>query len=107
MARSIGDDAGLPGNDPVPDLLDGTPNGRYLTVALSGPSPVSVNHLAHGSCPGVGIVELTDGGAYGQLVTVLNTRNTLDTRVVNAPGGHAYIGSERSDVHGVISVRMP
>ena len=107
MARSIMDDVGLPGNDPAPDLLDITPDGKYLTIAFRGPAPVSVNHSAQGSCPGVGVVELTDGGAYGRLVTVLNTRNTVDTSVVNASGGHAYSGADRSDVHGVIAVRMP
>lgn len=107
LARSINDDAGLPDNDPAPDLLDITPDGKYLVIAFRGPSPVSVNHSAQGSCPGVGVVELTEGGAYGRLVTVLNTRNTVDTSAVNAPGGYAYTGAERSDVHGAIAVRMP
>lgn len=107
LARSIVDDAGLPSNDPAPDLLENTPDGKYLVVAFRGPSPVSVNHSAQGSCPGVGVVELSDNGAYGRLVTVLNTRNTVDTSAVSAPGGHAYSGAERSDIHGVISVRKP
>ncbi|MGQ7843773.1 hypothetical protein ACUNV4_04810 [Granulosicoccus sp. 3-233] len=107
LARSITDDAGLPQNDPAPDLVENTPDGKYLLIAFRGPSPVSVNHSAQGSCPGAGVVELTDDGAYGRLVTVLNTRNSVDTSAVSAPGGHAYSGTERSDVHGVISVRMP
>lgn len=107
LARSIDDDAGLPGNDPAPDLLDRTPDGKYLVIAFRGPAPVSVSHSAQGSCPGVGVVELTDEGAYGRLVTVLNTRNTIDTSTANSAGGHAYNGAERSDVHGVIAVRVP
>ncbi|MFK7992489.1 MAG: hypothetical protein AB8B87_00020 [Granulosicoccus sp.] len=106
-ARSISDDAGLPGNDPAPDLMDLTPDGKYMVIAFRGPSPVSVNHSAQGSCPGVGVVEVTDGGAYGKLVTVLNTRNVTDTSTGSAPGGYAYSGAERSDVHGAIAVRVP
>lgn len=105
MARSIVDDAGLPLNDAAPDLMDSTPDGKYLVLAFRGPAPVSVNHSAQGSCPGVGVVELTENGAYGRLVTVLNTRNTIDNVASSAPGGHAYTGAERSDVHGVIAVR--
>ena len=107
LARSVSDDAGLPPNDPAPDLLDTTPDGKYLVVAFRGPAPVSVAHSAQGSCPGVGVVELTEDGAYGRLVTVLNTRNSTDNVAVGSPGGHAYVGSERSDIHGVIAVRMP
>ena len=99
-AASVTDDAGLPGNDPTPDLMDTTPDGKYLVVALRGPTPVSVTHVAQGSCPGVGIIEVTDGGASGRLAGVLSTTNTVDTSPVSAPGGHAYTGAERSDVHG-------
>ena len=106
LARSITDDSGLPPNDAAPDLLDSTPDGKYLVAAFRGPAPVSVNHSAQGSCPGVGVIELTENGAYGRLVTVLNTRNAVDNSATNAPGGHAYTGAERSDVHGVIAVRM-
>ncbi len=99
-AASVSDDSGLPSNDPAPDLMDTTPDGKYLVVALRGPTPVSVTHSAQGSCPGVGIIELTDDGASGRLAGVLRTTNTLDTSIPSAPGGHAYTGSERSDIHG-------
>jgi hypothetical protein len=97
---SVTDDAGLPGNDPAPDLMDKTPDGKYLVVALRGPIPVSVTHAAQGSCPGVGIIEVLDGGASGRLAGVLRTTNTVDTSPAAAPGGHAYTGNEHSDVHG-------
>jgi hypothetical protein len=100
MAASVGDDPSLPLNDPAPDLMESTPDDKYLMVALRGPTPVSVTHSAQGSCPGVGIIELTDSGSSGKLVGVLRTTNTLDNAPVSAPGGHAYIGAERSDVHG-------
>jgi hypothetical protein len=97
---SVTDDPDLPGNDPAPDLMDTTPDGKYLVVALRGPTPVSVTHAAQGSCPGVGIIEVLDGGASGRLAGVLRTTNTIDTSPVAAPGGHAYTGSEHSDPHG-------
>ncbi|WP_217899861.1 hypothetical protein [Nodularia sp. NIES-3585] len=98
-AASVTDDFGLPLNDPAPDLMDTTPDGKYLVVALRGPVPVSVTHAAQGSCPGVGIIELTKGGASGRLAGVLRATNTVDTAPVDAPGGHAYIGNEHSDIH--------
>lgn len=88
-------------NDPAPDLMDTTPDGKYIVIALRGPVPVSVNHSAQGSCPGVGIVKLTQGGALGKLVGVLRSTNTVDTSIGSAPGGVLYKGAERSDVHGV------
>jgi hypothetical protein len=99
-AASVTDDPDLPGNDPAPDLLEPTPDGRYLIVALRGPAPVSVNHSAQGSCPGVGVIELTKGGASGKLVGVLRSTNTVADNAMSAPGGHAYTGAERSDIHG-------
>ncbi|MBU1191662.1 MAG: hypothetical protein KKE76_08115 [Gammaproteobacteria bacterium] len=103
---SVSDDPGLPTNDPAPDLMDTTPDGKYMMVALRGPVPVSVDHSAQGSCPGVGIIRVKDGGASGELVGVLRSTNTVDTVPVNAPepGGHQYTGAERSDPHGA-SVR--
>ena len=61
-AKSVMDDANLPSNDPAPDLMEETPDGKYLMIALRGPAPVSVAHSAQGSCPGVGIVELRGKG---------------------------------------------
>ncbi|NEQ48460.1 MAG: hypothetical protein F6K00_34995 [Leptolyngbya sp. SIOISBB] len=99
-AVSVTDDDDLLGNDPAPDLLEATPDGRYLVVALRGPVPVSVTHAAQGSCPGVGIIELLEDGVSGRLAGVLRTTNTIDNTPVAAPGGHDYIGAEHSDVHG-------
>ncbi len=104
-ASSVMDDMGLPGNDPAPDLLERTPDGRYLMIAFRGPAPVSVTHSAQGSCPGVGIVELLNGGSSGRLVGVLRTTNTIDTSMTNAPGGYSYMGNERSDIHAATVVR--
>lgn len=102
---SVTDDPGLPTNDPAPDLMQATPDGRYIVVALRGPVPVSVTHSAQGSCPGVGVIKLTANGRLGRLETVLRSTNIVDDTPVVAPGGHAYIGAEHSDVHGA-SVRV-
>ena len=104
-AKSVSDDAGLPANDPAPDLLERTPDGKYLMIAFRGPRPVSVTHSAQGSCPGVGIVELTQNGASGRLVGVLRTSNTTDTTSGSYAGGHAYTGAEHSDIHAATVVR--
>lgn len=97
-------DPDLPANDAAPDLMENTPDGKYLAVALRGPIPVSVTHSAQGSCPGVGMIRLLGNGKYGKLATVLRTTNTVDDTPVSAPGGHPYVGAEHSDIHGA-SVR--
>ena len=51
FTKSVLDDAGLPLNDPAPDLMEFTPDGKYLAVGFRGPVPVSVAHTAQGSCP--------------------------------------------------------
>ena len=78
----------------------------YLAVAFRGPAPVTVAHGAQGSCPGVGLVELSSDGMSGKLVDVLRSTNTIDTSAsVGITGGHDYTGAERSDVHGAIVVQ--
>lgn len=88
-------------NDPAPDLMDRSPNGDYLFFAARGPAPVTVTHTAQGSCPGVGVIKTSDGGASGSLAGVVRTSNTVDTAPASTPGGYAYTGTERSDPHGV------
>jgi hypothetical protein len=105
---SVTDDAGLVLNDPAPDLMEISPDGKYFILAFRGPAPVTVAHAAQGSCPGVGIVEITENGKSGKLVGVLRTTNTVDdTGAGTMEGGHAYMGSERSDPHYAITVRVP
>lgn len=105
LARSVKDDAGLMMNDPAPDLFEITPDGKYFMIAFRGPKPVSVPHSGQGSCPGVGIVKITEGGKSGRLVDVLRSTNTVDTVPVGTiGGGRDYTGLERSDVHAAIVV---
>ncbi|AFZ47924.1 hypothetical protein Cyast_1971 [Cyanobacterium stanieri PCC 7202] len=99
---SINDDTELPKNDPAPDLMEESPDGKYLYVAFRGAIPVSVAHSSQGSCPGVGVVALENNGASGRLVSVLRSSNTEDTaQLASIAGGHNYQGSEHSDLHGV------
>eukprot|EP00977_Amphora_coffeiformis_P014490 scaffold4060_cov190-Amphora_coffeaeformis.AAC.24 len=64
FTRSVKDDPLLPLNDPAPDLFEITPDGKFFAVAFRGPVPVSVPHSAQGSCPGVGLIEITEGMYY-------------------------------------------
>ena len=77
-------------SDPTPDLVVLSPRGDRIYAALRGPKPQTGAHAAVGSTPGLGIVELSHGGAYGSLTSILRTtlRNPVD-------------GSEESDAHGI------
>ncbi|PHS18628.1 MAG: hypothetical protein COA86_08045 [Kangiella sp.] len=99
-AASVTDGGELSVNDPAPDLMGVTPDGKYLVVALRGPAPVTVTHSAQGSCPGVGVIALQNGGASGSLVAVLRTYNIVDDAAAAHVGGTDYVGAERSDPHG-------
>jgi hypothetical protein len=76
---------------PTPDLVALSPKGDRFYAALRGPKPQTGSpHVAMGETPGLGIVKLNAGGAWGTLTHVLRTRipNPVD-------------GSEESDPHGV------
>jgi DNA-binding beta-propeller fold protein YncE len=76
--------------DPAPDLVDRSPAGDRLFVALRGPTPLSGDpHIATGATPGLGVIELTGGGSGGALTAVL--------RVTNVDAS----GVERADAHAV------
>ncbi|MGH9719723.1 MAG: hypothetical protein ACRD8O_05890, partial [Bryobacteraceae bacterium] len=76
--------------DPTPDLVALSPRGDRIYVALRGPKPQTGAHASVGISPGLGIVEISHGGAYGNLMSILPTafRNPAD-------------GSEESDPHGI------
>jgi len=88
----------LPGaatDDPTPDLADLAPAGNRVFVSLRGPNPLSGDpHVATGSTPGLGVIQLQQGGARGSLTAVVPISN-LDAA-----------GVERADPHG-IRVRAP
>lgn len=99
-------DASIPASqqdDVAPDLMDRSPNGDLLFFAARGPAPVTVKHSAQGTCPGVGVIAVKDGGASGELVNVIRTSNTVDNTAASpaSNGGYSFLGAERSDPHGV------
>ena len=62
--------------DPAPDLVDRSPSGDRLFVALRGSVPLSGDpHNATGSTPGLGIIEVKKDGRSGGLVAVVPLTN--------------------------------
>jgi hypothetical protein len=94
-------------NNPTSDFISPTPDGKYMMLSTRGPAPVSAGHSAQGSCPGVGIVELKDGGTSGALVGVFRSVNTIpdNLEIISPAGGVPYSGKERSDVHDVVVIK--
>jgi len=82
--------------DPAPDLLDRSPTGNRIFMALRGPNPLTGNapgvNNAVGSSPGLGIVRVEQGGRNGVLEAI-------------APINHIVDGVQRADPHG-IAVRV-
>jgi hypothetical protein len=77
-------------DDPTPDLADISPAGNRLFVSLRGPNPLSGDpHVATGTTPGLGVVQLTEGGRTGSLKSVV--------RISNPDAA----GTERADAHGI------
>jgi hypothetical protein len=86
---------GGPSSDPTPDLADVAPSENHIFVSLRGPVPLSGDpHVATGSTPGIGVVQMQEGGRRGFLKTVVPISN-IDAA-----------GVERADAHG-IRVRNP
>ncbi|MDE0220743.1 MAG: hypothetical protein OXJ90_15875, partial [Spirochaetaceae bacterium] len=78
-------------DDPAPDLVDITPDGRLLIVSFRGPHPVTVRHAALGSCPGFGIVTLEGDGSAGALTHVFRTFLPDATGTRNLSDIHAAV----------------
>ncbi|HEV2147100.1 MAG TPA: hypothetical protein VGR37_06840 [Longimicrobiaceae bacterium] len=82
--------AGAVSDDPTPDLADISPSGSRIFVTLRGPNPLTGDpHVATGSTPGIGIVQVQEGGRTGTLKAVVPISN----RDAN--------GVERADPHGI------
>jgi len=74
----------------APDLADGAPDGTLAFVALRGPTPLSGDpHNATGATPGLGVLQVTDGGRNGRLVRIVRLTNL------------GADGVERADPHAV------
>jgi hypothetical protein len=75
--------------NPAPDLVDVSPSGDLLLVALRGPTPLTGDpHNATGTTPGLGVVRVSPEGTGGELVAVLGISNPVD-------------GREMADAHAV------
>ena len=76
-------------SDPAPDLVDAAPGGNWLFVALRGSTPLSGDpHIATGSTPGLGIIEVGRRGETGSMVAVLRISN-VDANGVDRADPHA------------------
>jgi hypothetical protein len=77
-------------DDPTPDLMDISPSGHRVFVALRGPTPLTGDpHVATGANPGLGIIQVTGGGRNGFLKAAVPVTNLDST------------GVERADPHSV------
>ncbi|MCP9472935.1 MAG: hypothetical protein NNA30_09415 [Nitrospira sp.] len=78
--------------DPAPDLMDVSPDGRYVFVALRGSSPLTGDHKdahnAQGLVPGVGVIEVEQEGRSGRYKGQTTVTNIKD-------------GKETADPHGI------
>jgi hypothetical protein len=78
----------------APDIAALSPGGDLIFVALRGGTPLSGDpHNAAGSTPGLGIIEVTDGGRAGRLAAIV--------RMSNVAGG-----IDRADPHAVAIRRI-
>jgi hypothetical protein len=74
----------------APDLADISPSGHRIFVSLRGPNPLSGSpHVASGSIPGLGVIEVKAGGKNGVLRSIFP--------ISNMDAG----GIERGDAHGI------
>jgi hypothetical protein len=72
----------------APDLVDAAPSGNRLFVALRGPVPLSGDpHNAIGSTPGLGVIQLTEGGRNGSLMSIVQITNP-DQQGTQQPDPH-------------------
>lgn len=79
-------------DDPAPDLVDISPDGRMLVVSFRGANPITVKHAGLGSCPGFGVVTLSgDGGSTGTLTHVFRTFLPDATGTRNLSDIHAAV----------------
>jgi DNA-binding beta-propeller fold protein YncE len=83
---------GAVSDDPTPDLMDISPSGNRVFMALRGPNPQSGNNPvfnnAAGTTPGLGIIRVERGGQRGEFFA-------------RVPISHVVGGVERADPHGL------
>ena len=81
--------AGPLSTDPSPDLLDTSPHGDRVYVALRGMFPLSGDpHASTGSTPGVCVIKVTKGGRDGRIESIQRISN-VDANGDNRADPHA------------------
>jgi DNA-binding beta-propeller fold protein YncE len=89
-------------SDPTPDLMDISPDGKFVYAALRGPCPVTGNapavNNAVGATPGVGVIKVQAGGFTGQVVAVAPISNPSAPFTCATVGGTPTL-TERADMH--------
>ena len=76
--------------DPTPDLAVLSPPGNRIFVSLRGPNPLSGDpHASTGSTPGLGVLQVEQGGRHGRMKAIAPITNR-DAE-----------GVERADAHGI------
>ena len=87
---------GADSEDPTPDLMDLSPGGNRVFVALRGPMPLSGDpHVATGTTPGLMVLQVDRGGRWGAVKGVVRV-SRRDAE-----------GVERADPHAVRVRRLP
>ncbi len=93
--------AGDLSNDPAPDLMDASPDGSYVFVALRGPNPLTGDnkevHNAVGSTPGVGVIKVDGSGKSGKLVSIAPISRMAEEK--DKDGN--MVKKEKADPHGI------
>ena len=80
---------------PTPDLADISPSGNRIFVSLRGPNPLSGSpHAATGSMPGLGVIQVNQGGKSGELKSVVEISNVDTTGVERADNSRYSCAAE-------------
>jgi DNA-binding beta-propeller fold protein YncE len=79
--------------NPAPDLLDSSPSGDLIFVTLRGPNPLTGNapgiNNAAGSTPGLGIMQVKQGGRQGELRALIPITHLVNVIELADPHGIA------------------
>ncbi|MDQ3255278.1 MAG: lactonase family protein [Acidobacteriota bacterium] len=88
--------------DPTPDLMDVSPDGKFVYTALRGPCPVSGNepsvNNSVGTTPGVGVIKVQRSGFKGEMIAIAPISNPVAPFVCTSVGVPPTL-AERADIH--------
>jgi hypothetical protein len=89
-------------DDPAPDLMDVSPDGRFVYAALRGPCPVTGNapvaDNAVGATPGIGVIMVQQNGFRGRMAAIAPINVPVAPFVCSTAGGSPTL-TERADIH--------